>query len=157
MANSKPRGGLMSKVYAKIEKEFGLAKSFTHWDFEEFLGEDKAKERNRISARFAFLHKHCAFERVGEISTHRKCSTHGVYKAVRFPIGTANQADNQGAYGKLDGVGLDTLFFNLGRKKSETKIDLQLVGRTVSQYCSADQRRKAPKATNTHVHRIGSN
>lgn len=157
MANSKPRGELMSKVYVKIERVFGLDKSFTHWDFEELLGEDKVKERSRISARFAFLQKHGVFKKVGEVSTHRKCSKHGVYKALRFPIGTVNQADAQGAYGKLEDAGLDTLFFNLGRKKSETKIDLQLVGRTTSQYCSTDQRRKAPKAANTHVHRLGSN
>lgn len=117
MANCNPRGGLLSHVYAKIEAEFGLEKEFTHHDFDEFLGKDKSKDRNRIGVRLIFLWKMGVLEKTGEKTTPPSGKKHGVYRAVRFPLSAvgATEYEGQGLNNrpKLD---LDSLFFNLGRK-----------------------------------------
>jgi hypothetical protein len=122
MANCKPRSGLLANVYAKIEQDFGLDKTFTHWDFDEFLGKDKTQDRNRIAVRFSVLLKRGVFKKVGDIpSPTNKGNVCRVYKALVFPISVACAtalAEEPGldSRPKLD---LDSLFFNLGRKPHE--------------------------------------
>jgi hypothetical protein len=120
MANCNPRGGILPKVYAKIETEYGLDKEFTHWDFEEFLGKDKSKDRNRIAVRLVFLHKRGILKKVGSRCAKRTGKNYGVYQARIFPISasSASQVEEQGLNSspKID---LDSLFFNLGRKPQD--------------------------------------
>ena len=117
-AQRRDKGSLLQRVYAKIEREFGTEKTFTHWDFEELLGSDKSRDRNRIWTRLKFFQQHDVLEQVGRsvpTSTRRK---HSIYKVIRFPLSVVKQTDKQPAFGKIPDTSLDDIFFNLGRKKT---------------------------------------
>ena len=143
MGNSTPRGGLLSHVYKKIESVFGTENPFTHHDFEEFLGKDKSKDRNRISVRLVFLWKHGALKKVDEKTPTAKSRRHGVYQAVRFPLCVLKQAESQDAFGKIKNIETDSVFLNLGKKKQKRSA-LPNVGNITSK----------TKAANVRVHRL---
>lgn len=127
-AQRRDKGSLLQMVYAKIEKEFGLEKQFSHWDFEECLGADKSKDRNRISVRLKFFCQHGVLLQKGE-GAQGKRKKHSIYQVVSFPLSVVKQVDKQAAFGQVQDTSLDNIFFNLGRKKNETKNDLQLIHR----------------------------
>ena len=144
MANCNPRGGILSKVYAKIESDYGLDKEFTHWDFEEFLGKDISKDRNRIAVRLVFLLKMGILKKVGERCAKRTGKNYGVYQARIFPlsVSSTSKLEEQGLNSrpKLD---LDSLFFNLGRKPHEV-INIR------GEHNNESNTRKNPKASRVH-------
>ena len=146
------KGALLQLVYAKIEKEFGLDKAFSHWDFEDCVGADKSRDRNRISVRLVYLMQHGILERVHvNTPTAKKCK-YGVYKVVSFPLSVIKADEKQDSFGLVPNTDLDNIFFNLGKKKHE-KVNLQLLGRTNGRPLQTHPRGKAPASVNANVHR----
>lgn len=120
--------GLLQKVRAKIEEEFGLRRQFSHLDFEELLGEDKAKDRNRIGVLFCGLKRGGAIKIVsttrGVLGTKR-CR---MYKVVKLPLGGYVRRGEEKVSAKPDkplkSASLDTIMFNLGRAHREAEADI---------------------------------
>ena len=148
------KGALLQLVYAKIEKEFGLDKTFSHWDFEDCTGADKSKDRNRISVRLVYLMQHGILERVNTPTAKKR--EYGVYKVVSFPLSVIKAEEKQDRFGLIPNTNLDNIFFNLGKKRHE-KVNLQLLGRTNGRPLQTHPRGKAPASVNANVHRLGSN
>lgn len=116
MSNFNARSGLMAKVYAKIAAEFGLEKPFSHWDFNELLGDNPTYQRGRIGGRFLYMYKMGALEKVREVAAGGGRGKHSYYRALAFPLRALNAQEVEGRgltnQSKLD---LDALFFNLGK------------------------------------------
>ena len=146
------KGSLLQMVYAKIEKEFGLDKAFSHWDFEDCIGADKSKDRNRISVRLVFLMQHGVLERVHVNTPTTKKRKYGVYKVVSFPLSVIKAVEKQDSFGLVPNTDLDNIFFNLGKKRHE-KVNLQLLGRVDGRPKKPHLGGKAPTSTNANVHR----
>ena len=151
-AQRRDKGALLQLVYAKIEKEFGLDKAFSHWDFEDYLGADKSRDRNRISVRLVYLMQHGILERVHVNTPTAKKRKYGVYKVVSFPLSVIKAEEKQDSFGLVPNTDLDNIFFNLGKKRHE-KVNLQLLGRTNGRPLQAHPRGKAPASVNANVHR----
>lgn len=145
------KGSLLQLVYAKIEKEFKTDKTFSHWDFEDCLGADKTRDRNRISVRFRFLCKVETLECVGESTPKGTSRKHGVYRAIELPL-KARKEKQKRPFGLVPNTDLDNIFFNLGKKEHE-KVNLQLLGRVDGRPLQTHHRGKAPTSTNANVHR----
>lgn len=150
-AQRRDKGALLQLVYAKIEKEFGLDKAFSHWDFEDCIGADKSKDRNRISVRLAYLMQHGILERVHVNTPTAKKRKYGVYKVVSFPLSVIKAEEKQDSFGLVPNTDLDNIFFNLGKKRHE-KVNLQLLGRTNGRPLQTHPRGKAPASVNANVH-----
>lgn len=146
------KGALLQLVYAKIEKEFGLDKAFSHWDFEDCVGADKSRDRNRISVRLVYLMQHGILERVHVNTPTAKKHKYGVYKVVSFPLSVIKAEEKQDSFGLVPNTDLDNIFFNLGKKRHE-KVNLQLLGRTNGRPLQTHPRGKAPASVNANVHR----
>lgn len=151
-AQRRDKGALLQLVYAKIEKEFGLDKAFSHWDFEDYLGADKSRDRNRISVRLVYLMQHGILERVHVNTPTAKKRKYGVYKVVSFPLSVIKAEEKQDSFGLVPNTDLDNIFFNLGKKRHE-KVNLQLLGRTNGRPLQTHPRGKAPASVNANVHR----
>lgn len=151
-AQRRDKGALLQLVYAKIEKEFGLDKAFSHWDFEDYLGADKSRDRNRISVRLVYLMQHGILERVHVNTPTAKKRKYGVYKVVSFPLSVIKAEEKQDSFGLVPNTDLDNIFFNLGKKRHE-KVNLQLLGRTNGRPSQTHHRGKAPASVNANVHR----
>lgn len=151
-AQRRDKGALLQLVYAKIEKEFGLDKTFSHWDFEDYLGADKSKDRNRISVRLVYLMQHGILEMVHVNTPTAKKRKYGVYKVVSFPLSVIKAEKKQDRFGLVPNTDLDNIFFNLGKKRHE-KVNLQLLGRTNGRPLQTHPRGKAPASVNANVHR----
>ena len=153
-AQRRDKGALLQLVYAKIEKEFGLDKAFSHWDFEDCLGADKTRDRNRISVRLVYLMQHGILERVQVNTPTAKKRKYGVYKVVSFPLSVikAKKEEYRAPFGLVPNTDLDNIFFNLGKKRHE-KVNLQLLGRTNGRPLQTHPRGKAPASVNANVHR----
>lgn len=150
-AQRRDKGALLQLVYAKIEKEFKTDKTFSHWDFEDCLGADKTRDRNRISVRFRFLWKVGTLKCVRETARSGDQRKYGVYQAVELPI-KAKKEEYRAPFGLVPNTDLDNIFFNLGKKRHE-KVNLQLLGRTNGRPLQTHPRGKAPASVNANVHR----
>lgn len=150
-AQRRDKGALLQLVYAKIEKEFGLDKTFSHWDFEDCTGADKSKDRNRISVRLAYLMHHGILESVHVNTPTAKKRKYGVYRVVSFPLSVIKAEEKQDSFGLVPNTDLDNVFFNLGKKRHE-KVNLQLLGRTNSRPLQTHPSGKAPASVNANVH-----
>ena len=151
-AQRRDKGALLQLVYAKIEKEFGLDKAFSHWDFEDCVGADKSRDRNRISVRLVYLMQHGILEMVHVNTPTAKKRKYGVYKVVSFPLSVIKAEEKQDSFGLVLNTDLDNIFFNLGKKRHE-KVNLQLLGRTNGRPLQTHPRGKAPASVNANVHR----
>jgi hypothetical protein len=118
-----PPGGLLQQVRAKIEREYGFEKSFTHWDFDELLGEDKAADRNRISVMLCSL-KNNDILKVDKVLRAANGGKYNAYKALCFPLSLLT-GERKGLYktaeDKMPQREIDNIFFNLGGRKCQNQ------------------------------------
>ena len=111
-------------VGQKIEKVFGTTKEFTHWDFEELLpSNNKAKERARIPTMLKGWTMNGCIKKVG-VDDSRAGRARTIYVGQRFPLNFSRKPDG----GNTPATTIDSIFFNLGRRKN-AQIDIQRLGR----------------------------